>query len=32
MRRWEIALGLLCMLVAAGCSSFVRKIRTISFL
>jgi hypothetical protein len=32
MRRWEIAVGVLMLLVSSGCSSFVRKLRKYSFL
>jgi len=32
MRKWEILVGLVFLLVAEGCSSLVRKIRKTCFL
>ena len=32
MRRWEVMVGVLFLLAAEGCSSFVRKLRKYSFL
>jgi hypothetical protein len=32
MRKWEILIGLVALLAAGCCSSFVRKLRKYSFL
>jgi len=32
MRKWEIFLGLLCLLASSGCSMVLRKLRKVHFL